>query len=104
MPGPIVHFGAVVMCSHAGVATALAPNPRVTVGGMPVVTIGTPYAIAGCALTPSGVFCVTGQWVVGATRVLVTGMPVAVQAGASVCASTGSPMLPVTVQPRAVAM
>ncbi len=103
MPGPIVHFGAVVQCSHAGIATALAPNPRVTVSGQPVVTVGTPYAIAGCSLTPSGVFCATGQWVVGATRVLVMGMPVAVQAGVSVCASTGMPFLPVTVQPRAVA-
>lgn len=103
MPGPIVHFGAVVQCMHGGVATAVAPNPRVLVSGQPVVTIGSPYAIAGCSLTPSGTFCVSGQWVAGATRVLVTGMPVAVQAGSSICASTGSPMLPVTVQPRAVA-
>lgn len=103
MPGPIVHFGAAILCSHAGVATAMAPNPRVTVSGQPVVTVGTPYVIAGCALTPSGVFCVTGQWVAGAARVLAGGMPVAVQAGVSVCASTGSPFLPVMVQPRAVA-
>jgi uncharacterized Zn-binding protein involved in type VI secretion len=103
MPGPIVHLGAVVLCSHAGVATPLAPNPRVTVSGQPVVTIGTPYAIAGCSLTPSGVFCSTGQWLVGAARVTVMGMPVAVQAGSSVCVSTGSPLLPVMVQPRAVA-
>jgi hypothetical protein len=103
MPGPIVHFGAVVTCSHAGMATASAPNPRVTVSAMPVVTVGSPYVIAGCALTPSGVFCATGAWVVGATRVTVMGMPVAVAAGASACVATGAPMLPVTVQPRAVA-
>ncbi|GIH06860.1 hypothetical protein Rhe02_49270 [Rhizocola hellebori] len=92
-----------MLCSHAGVATPLAPNPRVTVSGQPVVTVGTPYAIAGCSLTPSGVFCATGQWVVGSARVKVMGMPVAVQAGVSVCVSTGSPMLPVMVQPRAMA-
>src|SRR5207248_2897528 len=99
MPGPIVHLGAVVLCSHAGVATPLAPNPRVLVTGQPVVTVGAPYAVAGCALTPSGVFCTTGQWVVGAMRVLVMGTPVAVQAGSSVCAPTGAPLLPVMVQP-----
>lgn len=103
MPGPIVHFAAGVMCSHAGVATALAPNPRVSVSGQPVVTIGTPYAVAGCSLASSGVFCTTGQWVVGAARVFVTGMPVAIQSGVSVCVPTGSPMVPVVVQPRAVA-
>jgi len=103
MPGPILHFGAGVLCSHGGAATALAPNPRVTVSGQPVVCIGTPYAIAGCSLTPSGVFCTTGQWVMGSARVKVMGVPVAVQAGVSVCVSTGSPMMPVVVQPRAVA-
>ncbi|MET8336028.1 hypothetical protein ABZV14_27865 [Streptosporangium canum] len=103
MPGPIVHLGAVVTCSHGGVATPLTPNPRVLVSGQPVVTVGTPYAVTGCSLTPSGVFCASGQWVAGAARVLVMGMPVALQAGASVCVSTGMPLLPVTVQPRAVA-
>lgn len=103
MPGPIVHLGAVVFCSHGGVAVPLAPSPRVTVSAQPVVTIGSPYAIAGCSLTPSGVFCVSGQWVAGAARVTSMGVPVAVQAGSSMCASTGMPMLPVTVQPRAVA-
>jgi hypothetical protein len=103
MPGFILHLGAGVLCSHAGVATPLAPNPRVTVSGQPVVTVGTPYAIAGCSLTPSGVFCTTGQWVVGSVRVKVMGMPVATQVGTSVCASTGSPLIPVVVQPRASA-
>lgn len=104
MPGPIVHLGAVVQCMHGGLATAVAPNPRVSVSGQPVVTIGSPYAIAGCSLTPSGVFCVSGAWVSGAVRVTSMGMPLAVQVGgASVCASTGMPMLAVTVQPRAVA-
>ena len=35
MPGPLVQFGAQVMCSHGGQATATAPNPRVTLGGAP---------------------------------------------------------------------
>jgi hypothetical protein len=104
MPGPIVHQGAVVMCAHAGQATPLAPFPRVTVSGMPVVTIASPYAVAGCGLsTTSTPPCVTGQWVAGAARVLAGGVPVAVQSGTGVTMPTGTPLMPVSVQPRASA-
>jgi uncharacterized Zn-binding protein involved in type VI secretion len=104
MPGPILHLNAVVLCSHGGTAQALAPVPRVLVSGQPVATLATPYAIAGCALAsvPSPP-CVTGQWIAGAARVLALGVPVAVQSGQSTCVPTGTPMLPVTAQPRVVA-
>jgi hypothetical protein len=46
---------------------------------------------------------VTGQWVAGSVRVLALGVPVAVQAGQSVCVPTGTPMVPVFAQPRVVA-
>lgn len=104
MPGPIVHLGATVMCSHAGTATPTTPFPRVMVGGQPVVTLSTQYAVIGCALTGSpNPPCATGQWLVGATRVLAGGTPVAVQSGTSICVPTAAPMLPLVVQPRAVA-
>ena len=104
MPGPIVHLGATVTCTHAGPATPTSPFPRVTVSGQPVVTLSTPYVVSGCALTGTGTPpCVTGQWVVGAVRVLAGGVPVAVQSGASITLPTGSPLLPLAVQPRAVA-
>lgn len=103
MPGPIVHFGASVLCSHAGVATAASPFPRLLVSGQPVVTLSTQYVIAGCALTGSAPPCVTGQWIVGATRVLAGGVPVAVQSGSSICTAPGTPLLPVAVQPRVIA-
>ena len=53
MPGPVVHLGATVTCTHAGPATPAAPFPRVLVSGQPVVTLATPYVITGCALTGS---------------------------------------------------
>jgi hypothetical protein len=92
------------MCAHAGQATPAAPFPRVLVGGQPVVTLATPYVIVGCALagTPTPP-CVIGQWVVGAVRVMAGGTPVAIGAGSSVTMPTGSPMLPLVVQPRVVA-
>ena len=104
MPGPIVHLGATVLCSHAGTATPASPFPRVTVAGQPVVTLSTQYVVAGCGLTGTGTPpCLTGQWMAGATRVLAGGVPVAVQAGSSITTPPGTPMLPRVVQPRVVA-
>jgi hypothetical protein len=104
MPGPIVQLGATILCAHAGQATATAPFPRVLLSGQPTVTLATPYVIAGCGLTGSGTPpCVTGQWVAGAVRVLAGGTPVAVQSGTSITTPTGTPMLPLVVQPRVIA-
>lgn len=103
MPGPVVTMTSTVTCAHGGQATATTPN-RVLVGGAPVVTLATPYVVAGCALTgTSAPPCVTGQWVAGAVRVMASGVPLAVQAGSSMTTPTGTPMLPVVVQPRVVA-
>jgi hypothetical protein len=82
-----------------------APVPRVLVSGQPVATIAAPYAVAGCAFVPPGGNgpCVTGQWLVGALRVLAMGQPLALQTGSSICAPTGTPLLPLVVQPRVLA-
>jgi hypothetical protein len=91
----------VVLCSHAGPATPTTPFPRVLLSGQPVVTLASPYVVTGCALTGTVVPpCVTGQWLVGAVRVLAGGVPVATMVGASTCIPTGTPMLPVSAQPR----
>ena len=104
MPAPILHLGATVMCSHAGQATPVAPFPRVLVSAQPVVTLATPYVIAGCGLTGTPVPpCVTGQFIVGALRVLAGGTPVATLMGTSVCVATGTPMLPLVAQTRVLA-
>ena len=105
MPGPAVHQGAVVTCMHGGQAQPTAPNPRVLVSGMPVSTVATPYVVSGCPFVPPGGNgpCVTAQWVVGATRVLVGGAPVVVPAGQAVCVPTGTGLIVISVQPRVVA-
>ncbi len=101
MPGFLVHLGAQVTCAHGGQAVPTAPDPRVTVMGQPIATIAAPYAVAGCPLPPNaGGPCVTAQWVVGATRVLAGGQPVALQAGQAVCAPTGVPLLVLVTQAR----
>jgi len=104
MPGPLLHVGAIVTCSHAGLAQPTAPNPRVLVSGQPSVTQPTPYAIAGCALTPSGSPCVTGTWTTATTRVTSNGQPLVIAAGLSTCVSNGTPMLVMSSQLRVIAM
>jgi hypothetical protein len=105
MPGPILHMGATVLCSHGGQAMPTAPSPRVLVSGMPIATTAAPYAVAGCAFAPPGGNgpCMTAQWVVGAVRVTSMGQPVVIMTGVAVCAPTGTPLVPVQAQTRALA-
>jgi len=102
MPGFLLHQGATVLCMHGGQAQATAPNPRVMVGGQPVVTQTAPHVVAGCPFsTPAGPMpCVTGQWVTGATRVLAGGQPVLLQDSQAVCTPNGTGLNVVVTQVR----
>ena len=105
MPGPLLHLGATVMCSHAGQATPTSPNPRVLVGGQPVVTIASPYTVVGCTMPPPNAGngpCVTGQFVAAATRVFASGQPVVLMDSPSVCVPTGTPLMPAVAQMRVI--
>ena len=107
MPGPLVHLGATVTCSHGGQATPSAPFPRVLVSGQPVVTQPAPYLVAGCTLPPPPAAngpCVTAQWVAAATRVLAGGQPVVLAASQAVCAPTGTPLIVAVTQTRVIGM
>jgi hypothetical protein len=93
VPGMLLHQGATVLCMHAGQAQPTVPNPRVKVGGQPVVTQSAPYTVAGCPFTtPAAVPlpCVTAQWVTGALRVRAGGVPVLLQDSQAVCAPNGT--------------
>ncbi len=107
MPGPLLHLGATVLCSHAGQATPGAPSPRVLVSGQPVVPVSSPYLVAGCTLPPPTAGngpCVTGQFVTSATRVLAMGQPVLLMDSQSICAPTGTPLMPTVTQMRVIGM
>lgn len=92
MPGFLLHVGATVLCMHGGQAQATSPNPRVKVGGQPVVTQSAPHSVAGCPFsTPGGPMpCVTAQWVTAATRVRAGGVPVLLQDSQAVCVPNGT--------------
>jgi hypothetical protein len=107
MPGPLLHFGATVLCSHGGQAQPTAPNPRVLVSGQPTVTLTCPYMIAGCALPPPPAAngpCVTAQFVSAATRITSNGQPLLLMDSQAICAPTGTPLMIAMTQLRVIGM
>ena len=103
MPGFLLHLGATVQCSHAGQATPVAPNPRVTVGGQAIVTMPGNYTVAGCTMPPPTAGngpCVTASFLSAATRITSNGQPVLLQDSQSICAPTGTPLMIVVTQTR----
>ena len=107
MPGFLLHQGATVLCAHAGQATPAAPNPRVKVSGQMIVTQPTVYTVAGCTLPPPPAAngpCVSAQWVTGALRVKVGGMPVLLQDSQALCTPTATPLTIAVTQVRVKGM
>lgn len=102
MPGPLLHLGATVICSHGGQAVPAVPSPRVLVSGQPAATMSSPYLVAGCAFVPPAGNgpCVVAQWMVAATRVLITGQPAVLMDSQAICTPTGTPLLPIVAQTR----
>ncbi len=103
MPGFLLHQGAVVLCSHAGQAQPLVPNPRVQVSGQPTVAVTGPWTIAGCALPPPPAAngpCLMAQFVTSSLRVTSLGQPLLLLDSQAICAPTGTPLLVVSTQVR----
>jgi hypothetical protein len=107
MPGFVLHLGAQVQCLHGGQAQPTAPNPRILLSGMAVVTIAGPYVVAGCTLPPPILAngpCVTAQFVTSATRVLASGQPVLLLDSQAICAPTATPLVILQTQTRVLGM
>ena len=101
MSGALLHEGATVICAHAGQAQPTLPDARVSVGGQSVVTLSTAYSVSACPLpTNAGGPCVTAQWIVGATRVLVGGDAALLVDSQSTCVPTGTPLTATVTQIR----
>ena len=107
MPGFLLHFGATVLCSHAGQAQPTVVNPRVLVSGQPTVTLASPYVVAGCALPPPPAAngpCVTAQFVTAAMRLTSNGQPLLLLDSQAICVPTATPLLIVVTQMRVTGM
>jgi hypothetical protein len=107
MPGFLLHFGATVLCAHAGQAQPTIVNPRVTVSGQPIVTLPSLYVVAGCTLPPPPAAngpCVTAQFVSAAARITSNGQPVLLLDSQALCAPTGTPLIITVTQTRVSGM
>ncbi|MFZ2360326.1 MAG: hypothetical protein WA040_13370 [Anaerolineae bacterium] len=101
----ILHEGAIVQCAHGGMVQPTVPNPRVTVMGMPIITVGAPWVVAGCAFPPPPVAngpCVVAEWLplTASLRVTSMGLPVLVQSSQAICTPTGTPVIVSLTQTR----
>jgi hypothetical protein len=103
MPGYLLHAGATVLCMHAGQAQPTVVNPRVKVGGQPIVTQTAPWTVAGCTLPPPPAAngpCVMAQWLTAAFRVKAMGQPVLLQDSQALCTPTATGLTIVMTQLR----
>jgi hypothetical protein len=74
----LLHDKATGKCSHGGSAKPLIGNPRVKLGGQPVLVVASPFVISGCpnVVGTLNFPCILGVFAKGATRVKVMGLPV----------------------------
>lgn len=99
MPGFIAVAANTVTCSHAGQGKPAPLSTRVFVMGQPVVPLTAVYMIAGCGLAASGASppCVTGKFLAGTTRVMVSAAgvlaPAVIVPSTGQCVPTGQPLL-----------
>ena len=107
MPGYLLHVGAQVKCAHGGQAQPMVPTPNVRVSNQAIVTMSSPYTVAGCAMPPPPAAngpCVSAQWLVAATRVTAGGQPVLLLDSQALCAPTGTPLVVASSQMRVKGM
>jgi hypothetical protein len=78
--------------------------PGVQVDGKAIVTIASPYSIAGCSMPPPSAGngpCATATFTTAATRITSEGQAVLLQDSQATCVPTGTPLLIVQTQTRA---
>src|SRR5262245_47765999 len=102
MSGFILHENALVLCQHPpGNARPDQTDTRVKVSGQAVMTVARSYTVTGCALNgTTSPPCTTAAWLKGAEHVFVSGFPVAIDSGQSLCAPSGAKLDPKLFQQR----
>lgn len=107
MSGCVNHQNSTTLCAHGGCAESPSPNPRVKLGGNPVVLQPIPHLVSGCGnpVPPANVGpCVSATWMMGALRVKVLGQPLLLQTSPAIATPTGTPLNVAMTQLRVKAM
>jgi hypothetical protein len=88
----LLHDKATGKCSHGASAKPVIGNPRVRLGGQPVLTVASPFTVASCPNMVGSVKfpCVIGVFGKGATRVKVMGQPVLLDTSKATNLPTGA--------------
>ncbi len=100
--GFLLHQATVGECSHHAPGTPAGANPRVRLGGQPVLTIASKLVIGSCPnkLGPAPFPCVFAQYAAGAARVKVMGVPVLLDSSTAINLPTGATTTIKTTQSR----
>lgn len=87
MTAPILQLGCNVQCPHGGLATPVASNTRVRLGGAFALLQSDAWTVAGCPLNVAGSPhpCVTIEWSGAASQVRVDGQPVLLATSVGLC-------------------
>lgn len=109
MPGPLLHVGALLSCTHSVPVASPTTNARVFVTGRPVLTVIDIVTVTGCPFTvgtkPQP--CVTVKTMPSA-KVLVNGQPAVILTPTTLCFSAdqipNGPPNSGAIQTRAVAL
>lgn len=90
--GFLLHDKAAGRCSHGGSAKPVVGNPRVKLGGQPVLTVASPFTVASCPNMAGStkIPCLIGVFAKGATRVKVMGQPVLLDTSKATNLPTGA--------------
>lgn len=92
MPGFVVQMGAKILCPHGGEVQIIPAGAQVTSGGMALVTTGATYVVKNCPQKPPvGPPCTTVTWQMGATKVMIKGVPALVKSSIGLCAPLNLP-------------
>lgn len=98
----VLTAGSFLLCAHGGQARSPLPAPRIRVAGQPAL-VQVPLIVSGCVNAPPPANtgpCITAQFLTAAMRVRSMGLPLLVESGQSVCATTGTPLTATALQAR----